>query len=110
MSNFKGTPGPWKAVYNEKRGNHTIETDHGDWREMPVAFTATHFVSGSEPANAQMMAAAPELLEALEEALPFVERVAATQPTQPHNALKRDRAIKARDKIRAAIAKATGDA
>lgn len=59
-------------------------------------------------ANARLISAAPDLLAALESALPYVQRVSGSAPTQPHNTKKRDDAVKVARTIEAAIAKAKG--
>jgi cell envelope opacity-associated protein A len=58
-------------------------------------------------ANARLIAASPDLLEKLKAALPYVERVAATAPTEPSRIQKQREASKTAAEIRAAIAKAT---
>lgn len=60
MSKSKHTPGPWKAV---KCGvTNTIETNNG----ASLLAMMDHYTDEDE-ANAKLMAAAPEMLEALEE-------------------------------------------
>lgn len=58
--------------------------------------------------RAQMMAASPDLIAALKEALPYVQRVADTCPTQPAGVLKRNQAEKALATIQAALKQAEG--
>lgn len=66
MSNFKGTPGPWVSVPGEDGG-----------RDINGPGSANYIASvhgGYEPseeclANARLIAAAPEMLQALEEIL-----------------------------------------
>ena len=60
MSEAKHTPGPWvihesNAIVGEKLDDHPI------WLRPVVA----RFATGVRPADARLMAAAPELLEAL---------------------------------------------
>ncbi len=61
MSEFKGTPGPWKAAYSERRENYQIWSKNGHW----VANTKCESVPSDHNANAYLLASAPELLEAL---------------------------------------------
>lgn len=49
-----------------------------------------------------------DMLAVLKVALPLVERLASSSPTQPANVVRRNQAVKDRDAIRAAIAKAEG--
>ena len=65
----KHTPGPWKAGAFGSVGPNTLD--------KPVAFTQRHTPDGlpymtaeEEAANAHLIAAAPELLEALERLIP----------------------------------------
>lgn len=60
MSEAKYTPGPWathesNAIVGEKLDDHPI------WMRPVIA----RFATGVRPADARLMAAAPELLEAL---------------------------------------------
>ena len=83
----KHTPGPWRIGTPPPNGEQTIGTQHG----LMVAVVTTG--SGvPTKANARLIAAAPELLEALQEIV---------------NAADGDAGLK---KARAAIAKATGGA
>lgn len=103
------TSGPWEALPNGNRGNHIIQTKHGGWREMPIAFTATHFVSGNEPANAQLIAAAPAMLAALEKAEATFRHYGDLHAAKPDEA-KAKRNYDLADEFRAAIARAKGAA
>ena len=106
----KHTPGPWYAL----RGQRNISIRHktGDkfLSMVNVASVRGNLPAdcpyGSSEANARLIAAAPELLEALEEAenaladyIPTIERTGASL-NYGHSVLK---------KARAAIAKATGE-
>lgn len=70
MSEFKGTPGPWKLTYHLYDNGiggctETIGTDSNSWI---AEAKGTHVFNGTADevlANAQLIAAAPELLEAL---------------------------------------------
>lgn len=64
MNEAKHTPGPWSvdesnAIVGEKLDDHPI------WLRPVIA----RFATGVRPADARMMAAAPDLLEALQEIL-----------------------------------------
>ena len=94
------TPGPWVAVHN----NWEVSTIYAG--ALPVAVChidgdvseeTEGILSGIKDANARLIAAAPDLLEALKDAVCTLE-VSYTAS---------DYAI---DKARAAIAKATGEA
>lgn len=64
MNEAKHTPGPWSvdesnAIVGEKLDDHPI------WLRPVIA----RFATGVRPADARLMAAAPDLLEALQEIL-----------------------------------------
>ncbi|HAZ4828804.1 hypothetical protein [Citrobacter freundii] len=85
MSEFKGTPGPWK--YTIRNVNEMMTTFHG----VVMGDTYIEIATRNEREDAQLISAAPELLEALQ----AVIRVA-------------DRQTDEFDMARAAIAKALG--
>ena len=88
------TPGPWTILPNTP---HFVRAMHPAEGMQPVA-TVYHF-DGELAANARLIAAAPELLEALEAVLPDLEHYVATHGPGP------DKRLAA---ARAAIAKARG--
>ena len=120
------TPGPWSSslfnivtdvtgIIKEKRGDTKLQVNKGlleilDDHESTVAFVNLEDVSLSEEdlANALLIAAAPEMLEALKVALTRLEASARERnyDYKPFNNAAHDLAI---DKARAAIAKATGE-
>lgn len=88
MSEARYTKGPWvihesNAIVGEKLDDHPI------WLRPVIA----RFATGVRPADARLMAAAPELLEALQAALDYGSMTGASW---------------IEDKASAAIAKATG--
>lgn len=90
------TPGPWKYIF-----------ELGFCGEM-IASNGTvlaAFVHEPNDADVQLMEAAPDMLGALEAILPWVPKSTATEG----GAASRSEAVKAADRVRAAIAKATGD-
>ncbi|MBW3096846.1 hypothetical protein [Pseudohoeflea coraliihabitans] len=105
MTESKHTPGPWAFEVNV--WGSILSTDYGEaenlkagraWDEdISIAANVDWDVIGEEEiaANARLIAAAPELLEALEETL-----IVATRNEDGDFA----------DRARAAIAKAKGDA
>lgn len=101
MSGAAHSPGPWIAVHcADDGGEFSIHAANGIHVALSIGGTK------SEAANARLIAAAPELLEALEEAenaladyIPTIERTGASL-NYGHSVLK---------KARAAIAKATED-
>lgn len=100
------TPGPWIADENEDgRGFTTIRradgTPTGDI-EAPEIATVYAAI------DADLIAAAPELLAALKTALPYAQKVAATAPTEPARIERQRKAVKAVSAICAAIAHAEG--
>jgi hypothetical protein len=107
--NTQHTPGPWQPFtrYVTANGRFIAKAfEANDTRERPG------FAAGQEPqqsqaqaeADARLIAAAPELLAALENLL---SRAALPGPARK-NAVLRERMISAREQARAAIAKATG--
>ena len=94
MSDTKHTKGPWHE------GSHrAIESQSGTICEV-----YSHMGIEEADANQKLIAAAPDLLDALHLALPFVEDHAG-DPCYKAGAV--DKAVKT---IKAAIAKATGGA
>ena len=90
----KHTPGPWEAVYNDHYWDIKLE---GSYERIGDTCTSQFLSSGdNEEANARLIAAAPELLEALG----TLERLAGTGMTQDEPA---------RVAARAAIRKALGE-
>ena len=102
MSAFKGTPGPWEFVPESEEDRYG-DVDMGGFRS--ASGWVCKFGDGRlyyplegtppEPADARLIAAAPELLEALELVL--------------GNGLDSEGLAAAHAKARAAIAKATGE-
>lgn len=77
---FKHTEGPWFVVDNPPNNNGSTDTSIYGGRGVYVADVYYGYV-GSEGiskveaiANAHLIAAAPDLLEALQYALPYLER------------------------------------
>jgi hypothetical protein len=110
MSKSKHTPGPWKAQPREfPEGQWFLE---GQWEvvstcenERLIAEAAPHIDSDSEEANARLIAAAPELLEALVD----LTRVMPVLPADAKNIRGIEQQYDAANRAaRAAIAKATG--
>lgn len=85
----KHTPGPWHVAYQDRNGQSVVKGDH-----FEIATCWHHCVGSIEKemhANARLIAAAPDLLEALKLALPFMESEAVIQgygyyrPKNPHD-------------------------
>lgn len=98
MNATKHTPGPWKILDTTRCNGYEIfriggNNAGGSWAES--------ITSGDRDANARLIAAAPELLEALLAAIPEL-------PTHDHPDGLADYECPALRKARAAIAKATG--
>ena len=65
MSEFKGTPGPWEAVSNERYWEIREETGQiADLGASQFWFDGGDMNGPVTTANAQLIAASPELLEA----------------------------------------------
>ena len=92
--NAKHTPGPWRIGSPPPNGQQTIGTDQG----LMVA-VATTGAGVQTKANANLIAAAPDLLKALEDCVVVMDReLAGLKVIQPELSA-----------ARAAIAKATGE-
>lgn len=98
----KHTPGPWE--YAENSANNFDVFGAGDTVEVAVVWGLDDPLKAEREANARLIAAAPELLEALEDSLDlfgvFLDH-SDKGNTDMHRALG--------VKIRAAIAKAKGE-
>ena len=67
MKEFKGTPGPWIAsTYDRSIGPASREDDQSYGMILPVAWVAFDGDQRYQQQNANLIAAAPELLEALQ--------------------------------------------
>jgi hypothetical protein len=118
MGKSKHTPGPWKAQPREfPEGQWFLE---GQWEvvstcenERLIAEAAPHIDSDSEEANARLIAAAPELLEALVWMVENDETYEGDEPIREHNGRTWNEVnaywIEGLNRARAAIAKAEGD-
>jgi len=74
MSDFKGTSGPWVASkFDRSIGPIIKDDDQSNGMIMPVAWVEFDEKPGHHQANANLIAAAPELLEALIEARVWVQ-------------------------------------
>jgi hypothetical protein len=102
MTDVKHTPGPWLHVKGER-----LSHDAEGWTEWAVVPAIVSLATGEAvvkdaedicPHNARLIASAPDLLEALILALPYVED--ASDSASPAD----------QEIIRAAIARATGEA
>jgi hypothetical protein len=96
MSNTQHTPGPW--IYDDRYVNVIAE----DGRAIAGRPAWSSLSPDSEEADARLIAAAPELLEACEAALFALDCAINLQGLQL--------LIPTADKVRAAIAKAKGEA
>jgi hypothetical protein len=88
---MKHTPGPWKFLPRESRFRPAVQ------RGTEGAFSVSGLTNEREDADAILIAAAPDLLEALQLCREHMYNHASNTP---------DNAF---DKLCAAIAKATGD-
>lgn len=91
MKEFKGTPGKWK--YTVRNVNEMMTTFHG----VTIGDTYIEAATRNERQDALLIAAAPDLLEALQDLL---IRVADDEEYGPEHAITR---------ARAAISKALGE-
>lgn len=70
MKEFKGTPGPWVASKTDRSiGPVSRDDDQSYGMILPVAWVEFDGNDAYQQANANLIAAAPDLLEALQEML-----------------------------------------
>ena len=89
----KHTPGPWRVV--DSWNDYMVESQNGEeiiWQDGP------HNTPTINEANARLIAAAPDLLEALENLADYIDERAGDNECRPL------------ENARAAIAKAKGEA
>lgn len=60
MREFKGTPGPWRSFFN---GSFIDITPHGETQSLAI-IVDNKYLPGNHKSNANLIAAAPGLLEA----------------------------------------------
>lgn len=97
----KHTPGPWvHRIRLDEGGN--IGTKDG-YAICDMAYHYSSLDRGELDANARLIAAAPELLEALQAIAKFIPNTSSEEG----GAAKYSENVRAADKVRAAIAKAT---
>ncbi|UNE46497.1 hypothetical protein IHE77_13905 [Serratia ureilytica] len=86
MSGFKGTPGPWEVARNNVHSGRIATIHHcigNDWVE--VWSPDWPDTEEKQEANARLISAAPELLEALQASLEWIDAVPqdVQLPTMP---------------------------
>jgi hypothetical protein len=95
------TKGPWGFAWGG--GHALIIPSDGGATIAGVPYSDDHEIPKAE-ANARLIAAAPDLLEALNAILPFIPKTSASDG----GAAKHSENVRAADKVRAAIARAEG--
>lgn len=100
----KHTPGPWLTDRNNVHAGQIATINHcigNDWVEIWTdKWAETGMGEAEQEANARLMAAAPDLLEALQDCLAFLESGLGERVASGRE----------RRKALAAIAETTGDA
>jgi hypothetical protein len=99
------TPGPWTAKPNVEHGKVYVWTMDPYPNAICVAYIPEARYRGERAANAQLIAAAPDLLAALTECLAGLRELRAANPYLPFTDAVDFGAINAQ----LAIARATGD-
>lgn len=104
MTQFKGTPGPWYCESNSRAIGPLIRDDDDQCFHMMehVAYVEYQLNEDIQHSNARLIAATPELLEALQMALEWIDAV-------PSNTLLPAMPGFDRDEVNSIIAKATGE-
>ena len=125
MSKFKGTPGPWEVVNGTdiftplaaRNGAGTAAHEKDGWHIADCSMGETQTEDGTENiphreqlANARLIAAAPELLEACQTALAFVAGWAGVYQHDHGLPDLHPRHKEAIEQVKYAISKATGGA
>lgn len=104
MSNTKHTPGPWNASLVYRGENWNIAASG--------RLAVVECFNDDAEANARLIAAAPELLDLLIEAVDLSDRVIAKlkekHPDDPPRYMRTPEAQYLYERVSAAIAKATG--
>ncbi|WP_220703782.1 hypothetical protein [Citrobacter braakii] len=102
MEEFKGTPGPWIASTTDRSvGPVCRDDDQSYGMILPVAWVEFDGKPGHHQANANLIAAAPDLLKALQD---FMANASGEAESCGHSF----ECICRFDKAKAAIAKALG--
>lgn len=109
----KHTPGPWIPNRFDPSSPMTVVAESGEWVcKVSSSGMWANQTPETEDANAQLIAAAPDLLAALEALLPYAESEVAYHEAfadiDEENAEEHRESQAAIDKARAAIARAQG--
>lgn len=89
MKEFKGTPGPWRFDEQETLSGGPVfyiaQDDNAKYTPnySDVSQTCSGELKHIQEANAQLIAAAPDLLEALQEMTAIVKKNSYPQPDKP---------------------------
>lgn len=102
--NIKHTPGPWTVHSCEVHPHHEIIAECG----RRIA-TQNDYHDGQDKANARLIAAAPELLDALKEARSMLETASRYFPKSIHNSDRFSLLNVLANTVNPAIAKAEGE-
>lgn len=100
MSENEHASGPWKTEDSRGRGNNLLRVVDAQGRGIANIRATIH-----AQANARLIAAAPEMLEALLAFTAKIDSVVLVEPAHPHSDLAEELR-----KAMAAMAKATGEA
>ncbi|VYT37735.1 hypothetical protein [Citrobacter amalonaticus] len=74
MKGFKGTPGPWVTSKTDRSiGPISRDDDQSYGMILPCAWVEFDVDEGIQQANASLIAAAPDLLEALQEIVKMLD-------------------------------------
>lgn len=76
MSKFKGSKSPWSISGDSEKWNRIVDAN-GD------LITTCFAMQNEDDANANLISAAPELLEALQEMVSIVKKNTYPQPDKP---------------------------
>ena len=101
------TPGPWGVSSWEPNGKRKIEYINVDAQDRPICRVHDQDGDGEREANARLIAAAPDLLACLYEAVDQIERIRDNKPLMVNGSIRMFHDLL--PEFKAAIAKAAGE-
>jgi hypothetical protein len=88
------TPGPWKVFNNREIGPISNDGDQSHGMMLPVAYIEQYDYPNDYEANARLIAAAPDLLKALQEITAWYEEEIGLPAVDAHAAIAKAKGIR----------------